>query len=95
MNVIAVRDYGGPWRYMRLNFDRSSFLCKTFSVDRGAKNMVIPVYYDGNHAGSRTFFFGEHEMVLYEDQEYHMDVQEEVDMLIEILTNVFAIESLK
>lgn len=96
MNVIAVRDYDGvQWRYMRLNFDRSSFLCKTFSVDRGAKIMVIPVYYDDNHAGSRTFFFGSLEVILYEGREYRMAIQEEVDMLIEILTNVFAIESLK
>ena len=95
MNEIAVRQYGRSWRYMRLNFDGSSFLCKTFEADRGSKNMMIPVYYDGNHAGSRTFFFGDHEVVLYEGREYHIDVQEEVDMLIEILTNVFAIESLK
>lgn len=96
MNVIAVRDFSDcPWRYMRLNFERSSFLCKTFGVDRAAKNMVIPVYYDNNHAGSRTFFFGSLEVILYEGREYHMNVQEEVDMLIEILTNVFAIESLK
>lgn len=96
MNVIAVRDYDdGLWRYMRLNFERSSFLCKTFSVDRVAKNMVIPVYYDNDYAGSRTFFFGSLEVILYEGREYHMAIQEEVDMLIEILTNVFAIESLK
>ncbi len=95
MNVIAVKVFSGQWRYMRLNFDRSSFLCKTFRIDRFAKCIEIPVYYDDNHAGSRTFFFGSLEVILYEGREYHMDVQEEVDMLIEILTNVFAIESLK
>lgn len=95
MNVIGVRICNEPWRYIRLNFDRSSFLCKTFGVDRMAKYIEIPVYYDDNHAGSRTFFFGSCETILYEGREYHMSVKEDVDMLIEILTNVFAIESLK
>ena len=87
MNVIGYRYHENDMHYFTLDFQREFKELKTM--------LKIPIINSNNHKEYLYIETDTFDTVLYDGREYCMMKQEDYDVLKQIMSTLFALESLK